>query len=282
MPWTAWHDKYYDWGYAPFQYFAVEYSYANGPVAVKKLSTLKHLISACHQKGIHVMMDGVYNHCSTDFPYKQLYLDNDKCPYTDKPFAGSFPGLQDLDFGNSCTQDLIRDVCLYWISEFNIDGIRFDNTVNYFLAGDIRGLPGLLSSIQDYVDSIGRSNFPMTLEHIDLSAAAVVNQTKATSYWDNALYGQTFDQLWSGAVKPGFLAALNDQQYLNGPDKVPTIYLSNHDHSAVAWQAGAPSNQGGNPVVSHPAPRDRSSHKPWDAPDRRRSGVCNRSLDTGG
>lgn len=28
MPWTAWHDKNYDWGYAPFQYFAVEYAYA--------------------------------------------------------------------------------------------------------------------------------------------------------------------------------------------------------------------------------------------------------------
>src|SRR2546423_454072 len=29
MPWTAFKDKNYDWGYSPFQYFAVEYAYAN-------------------------------------------------------------------------------------------------------------------------------------------------------------------------------------------------------------------------------------------------------------
>ena len=246
MPWTAWKNKDYDWGYEPFQYFAVEYRYANGPVGQEKLSTLKHLISACHQRGIAVMMDGVFNHCSPDFAYKQFYLDTDACPYTAAAFGGKFPGLQDLDFANSCTQDFIRDVCLYWIQVFGIDGIRFDNSVNYYVVGKLAGLRGLLSSIQDYADGIGRPNFPMTLEHLDESAANVVNQTKATSFWDDGLLWASFDQLGSGAIAPRFLSVLNDRQYVDGPDKVPTFYLSNHDHSTLAWKAGEATGEGRN------------------------------------
>ena len=246
MPWTAWRNKNYDWGYAPFQYFAVEYAYANDlNRPSEKISWLKKLISACHLRGIHVIMDGVFNHCSEDFPYKQLFLNMDDCPYTAQPFGGTFPGLQDLDFNNDCTQAFIRDVCLYWISVFKIDGIRFDNTVNYYVAGNPRGIPELLSDIYDYLDANGQRNFSTTLEHIDISAAAVVNGSKATSYWDNALYGECFSHLWSGRIGPGYLSALNNSRFVNGPDKIATSYLSNHDHSAVAWQAGATDNTGG-------------------------------------
>jgi pullulanase len=245
MPWTAWRDKYYDWGYAPFQYFAVEYIYANDAnQPSEKISWLKRLISACHARGIHVIMDGVFNHCSMDFPYKQLYLDETDCPYTSQPFGGTFSGLQDLNFSNECTQAFIKDVCLYWISNFGIDGIRFDNTVNFYVPGNTQGLPGLLDEIQAYVTADGQQNFSMTLEHLQLDAAALVNATAATSYWDNALYGHCFDHLWSGEIRPGYLAALNNTQYVAGPDKVATNYLSNHDHSAVAWQAGARNNAG--------------------------------------
>jgi pullulanase/glycogen debranching enzyme len=243
-PWTAWKNKDFDWGYAPFQYFAVEYAYANDlNQPTEKISWLKKLISACHAKGIHVIMDGVFNHCDESFPYKAFYLNDADCPYTAQPFGGTFPGLQDLDFNNQCTQDFIRDVCLYWISEFGIDGIRFDNTVNYYVPGNIKGLPELLQSIQDYVDANGQKNFSMTLEHLDMDAANLVNTSAATSYWDNGLFGNCFGQLWSGTITPSYLAVLNNSQYVNG-DKIATMYLSNHDHSTVAWQAGSNSLEG--------------------------------------
>jgi 1,4-alpha-glucan branching enzyme len=79
-------------------------------------------------------MDGVFNHVSVDFPYKGMYRNPDDCPYIGT-YGGSFAGLQDLNFNNDCTNDFIRDVCLYWIETFGIDGIRFDNTVNFYVAG---------------------------------------------------------------------------------------------------------------------------------------------------
>ena len=83
MPWTAWKNQEFDWGYEPFQYFAVEARYANDlDQPPEKLSWLKRLVSESHDRGIHVIMDGVFNHVSYDFPYPQLYQDPSNCPFT--------------------------------------------------------------------------------------------------------------------------------------------------------------------------------------------------------
>ncbi|GAA2109289.1 alpha-amylase family glycosyl hydrolase [Microlunatus panaciterrae] len=244
MPWTAWKNRSFDWGYEPFQYFAVETRYANDlDQPSEKLSRLKQLVSACHQRGIHVIMDGVFNHVSRDFPYQQLYRDPQQCPFTAGPFGGSFPGLQDLDFANDCTNELVAEVCRYWMDEFGIDGIRLDNTVNYFVAGDVRGLPELLSYVEQHALDRRERNFSLSLEHIDLSAARVTNQTAATSFWDNSLYAACFDGLWNGRITSRLLGALNNRRFL-ADGKVPTLYLSNHDHSHAAWQSGAHDNTG--------------------------------------
>jgi 1,4-alpha-glucan branching enzyme len=241
MPWTAWHSDEFDWGYVPFQYFSVEAHYAHDLLRPEeKLSWLKRLVSECHDRGIHVIMDGVFNHVSRDFPYKYLYRDPDACPYTSRPFGGSFDTLQDLDFDQPCTRELIRDVCRYWIQTFGIDGIRFDNTVNFYVAGSTHGLPGLLADVRD----AAAAPFSLTLEHIDVSAVEVIELTGATSYWDNALFGVTFGALWDGRVDQKLLNALNTRRWLRSGDKVPTLYLTNHDHSHVAWQAGARRNEG--------------------------------------
>ncbi len=252
MPWTAWPGPHFSWGYTPYLYFSVDFRYANAINApIERLSWLKRLVSECHTRGIHVIMDGVFNHVgdvnpvsgeAEGFPYRWLYQNPEDCPYVGT-FGGSFPGLLDLDYHNGCTQEFIRDVCLYWIDNFNIDGIRFDNTVNFYIENDPRGLPQLLKDIEDHDASQGRQNFSLTLEHIDLSAAHVVNVTNATGYWNNALYQSCFDDLWSGQVDAPLMQALNNHAGLND-GKVATVYLTNHDHAHVAWQAGARDDAG--------------------------------------
>lgn len=244
MPWTAWKNPDFDWGYEPLQYFAVEARYADGLFSPEeKLSRLKQLVNACHDRGIHVIMDGVYNHTSFDFPYPQFYRDPATCPFTARIFVDHFPGLQDLDFSNACTGEFIREVCRYWTEVFGIDGIRFDNTVNFYQAGNISGLPEILSDIEARVTARGERNFSLTLEHLNMSAVQVTNATAATSFWDNALHEVCFRALWEDRVDARLLNALNNRRFLSA-DKVPTTYLSNHDHSHAAWQAGARSNTG--------------------------------------
>ncbi len=84
---------------------------------------------------------------------------------------------------------------------------------------------------------------PVTIEHIDLNAARVVNDICATSYWRDSLYQRCFDCLWKECLYSTIVPDLNAHAWLN-PDKVATTYLSNHDHSHVTWQVGANDNQG--------------------------------------
>lgn len=249
LPWSTWPGNGFSWGYTPSQYFAVEYRYANQLNApAEKLALLAALIDDCHKRGLHVIMDGVFNHVgdvdasdeiADGFPYRWLYQDQEDSPYAGA-FGGTFPGLLDLDYHNGCTQQFIGDVCRYWIDEFKLDGIRFDNTTNFYVSGDDRGLPTLLRDIRAHV---GDPNFSLTLEHLDLSAAVVANRTGATSYWNNEVYQRTFDYLWNGGIDGRLLAGLNTHAGLDA-DKVATTYLGNHDHSHVAWQAGARDNAG--------------------------------------
>ena len=254
MPWTAWPGASFSWGYIPHQYFSVEYRYANAlGRPAEKLSWLKRLVDACHARGIHVIMDGVFNHAgdlgqtadvADGFPYRWLYQDDRDSPYVGT-FGGTFPGLLDLDYNNTCTQEFVRDVCFYWIDTFGIDGIRFDNTTNFVVTDgtgklDPRGLPRLLEDIRGHV---GDPNFSLTLEHLDLSAASIANRAGATSYWNNELYGRTFDYLWNGAIDGRIGGALDTHRGLEA-GRVATTYIGNHDHSHVAWQAGARDNRG--------------------------------------
>ena len=281
MPWTAWENPSFSWGYVPYQYFAVEYRYANdlGRPA-EKLSWLKKLVSECHDRGIHVIMDGVFNHVSVNFPYKWLYRNTDDCPYIGG-FGGSFPGLQDLDFHNECTNDFIRDVCLYWIDEFGIDGIRFDNTVNFYLPGDLNGLPTLMERIQNHIASKGEKNFSLTLEHLREDAANITNDTKATSYWDNALYRESIRRTLvephrSGTSQRGEQSALPRQQRQGSHD------VSRESRSQPCDVAGGCKGQPGcHEMVQDPAIRDSSLYESSNADGPERTGIRRGSLDHG-
>jgi 1,4-alpha-glucan branching enzyme len=252
MPWTAWFNDNYSWGYTPYQYFSVEHRYTQDLTdctverEIKQLSRLRNFINECHKRNIHVIMDGVFNHVGPDvdpnysgFAYRWLYQDPDASPYSGI-FGGTFGDLKDLDYHNGCTQQFIADVCKYWIDEFKIDGIRFDNTTNFYIDGDSRGLPTLISDIKSHVPD---PNFSLTLEHLDLSAARVTNQTGATSYWNNALYQRCFGYLWDGKIDSNLMGDMDTHAWLD-PGKVATIYPSNHDHSHVTWQCGARDNSG--------------------------------------
>jgi hypothetical protein len=49
--------------------------------------------------------------------------------------------------------------------------------------------------------------------------------------------------LWNDRIDSQFLNSLNNRRFLTS-GKVPTLYLTNHDHSDAAWQAGARDNVG--------------------------------------
>lgn len=106
---------------------------------------LKNFVDACHQKGIKVIFDGVFNHTGRDFfafkdlkekregsSYKDWYCNvnfwgnneyNDGFSYDN---WGGYNLLVKLNQRNPAVRDYICDVIRFWVSEFDVDGIRLD------------------------------------------------------------------------------------------------------------------------------------------------------------
>jgi glycosidase len=253
MPWFAWTyaddpQRDFSWGYNPVQYFSVAHKYTNNPTdETDKLVYLKRLISACHERGLHVIMDGVFNHADAappdrGFPYYWLYEDP-----ADSPYVGNFAEhayFQDLDYANRCTLEYIRDACFYWIDEFRIDGIRLDNTLGLYRPGDRgRGLPKLLSELRAGLSRRGQRNFALVLEHSwDYGAVDVTNKVGATGCWLDPFRSRSMAYL--GDRPQGVpqveaeLMRLLDAARDFGEGRAPTIYVENHDHRRFMRKAG--------------------------------------------
>ncbi len=257
MPWTAWiypsdPDKDFSWGYNPVQYFSVAHKYTLNPgTDVDKLVYLKQLINECHERKIHVIMDGVFNHADTappdkGFPYYWLYEDP-----ADSPYVGNFADyayFQDLDYANQCTLEYIRDALFYWIDVFKIDGIRLDNTLGMYRADDRgHGLPKLLSELRGYLSAKGIGNFATILEHSwDYAAIDVANKVGATSCWLDLYRSQCMDYLGNRPqghpqVEPAIMRLLDAGRDF-AEQHAPTIYIENHDHKRFMLKAGGRAN----------------------------------------
>jgi 1,4-alpha-glucan branching enzyme len=115
------------WGYNPSHIFAVEGSYG-GRVGLKKF------VKKCHQAGIGVILDVVYNHMGPgDLDLWQFdgYSENEKGGiyfYQDErsktPWGDTRP-----DYGRPEVRNFLRDNAIMWIEDFHIDGLRYDSTI---------------------------------------------------------------------------------------------------------------------------------------------------------
>ncbi len=120
------------WGYNPNFYFAPDKYY--GP-----RNTLKAFIDECHSRGMAVFMDMVLNH-SYGAPFVQMYYDyENNRPAANSPWynqESNFPYADanwGYDFNHESleTQALVDSINSYWMSEYKIDGFRFDFTKGF-------------------------------------------------------------------------------------------------------------------------------------------------------
>lgn len=106
---------------------------------------LTNFVAACHEKGIRVIFDGVFNHTGRDFfafkdiqehrersRYVNWYCNVNFCGNTEYNDGFSYENwggynlLVKLNQRNPEVQNYICDVIRFWVSEFDIDGIRLD------------------------------------------------------------------------------------------------------------------------------------------------------------
>jgi maltooligosyltrehalose trehalohydrolase len=104
-----------NWGYDGVYPFAVQYSYGGA-------KGLQHLVNACHEKGLAVILDVVYNH----FGPEGAYLGAIAPYFTDKY---NTPWGQAINFDDAWC-DGVREFfianALMWLKDFHIDALRLD------------------------------------------------------------------------------------------------------------------------------------------------------------
>ncbi|MCP4582586.1 MAG: 1,4-alpha-glucan branching enzyme [candidate division Zixibacteria bacterium] len=245
MPWTAWIGSDFYWGYRTFQFFSVEHRYINDPLSpLDKLYWLKVLINELHNRGMHVIMDGVFNHTwegsdpGRGFAYYWLYEDPGNSPFTGDYSGGGY--FQDLDFKNACTHEFILDVCKYWLDEYKIDGIRFDYTLGYFDKNHLdTGITRLCEELSAYLLETRYDNISLMLEHLTdnrYDAIDDTNHSAATGCWYDRLMFESRDYIQWGNVDARIMRALNTAKDFSS-GKGPVTYIENHDHSSFINKA---------------------------------------------
>ncbi|MRT93682.1 alpha-amylase family glycosyl hydrolase [Ancylomarina sp. 16SWW S1-10-2] len=119
------------WGYNPSFYFAPDKAYGTK-------ADYKDFIAECHSRGIAVFMDMVLNHSYGQSPFLRMYFDGTN-PTENNPWYNvtsnfSNPDAQwgyDFNHESEQTQNLVDSINSYWMSEYHIDGFRFDFTKGF-------------------------------------------------------------------------------------------------------------------------------------------------------
>jgi 1,4-alpha-glucan branching enzyme len=120
------------WGYNPSFYFAPDKAYGTS-------ADYKAFIDECHANGMAVIMDMVLNHSYGQSPMVRMYQNADGNPSADNPWYNRQSNFSnkdaqwgyDFNHESQYTQAFTDSVCSYWMSEFKIDGFRFDFTKGF-------------------------------------------------------------------------------------------------------------------------------------------------------
>lgn len=121
------------WGYNPYFYFAPDKYY--GPK-----EDLKHFIDECHKRDIAVIIDMVLNHSEKHSPFLRLYNEgNYGKPTSENPWYNVEHNFEnpdahwgfDFNHESPATQKLVDRLNRYWMTEYMVDGFRFDFTKGF-------------------------------------------------------------------------------------------------------------------------------------------------------
>lgn len=113
------------WGYNPSYHGALDKYYGTP-------NDFKKFVDACHDRGIAVILDVVFNHGFSQNPLCQLYWDskNNK-PDATNPFVNvnakhDFNVGYDFNHESPAFKAYMKQNLEYWTNEYHIDGYRFD------------------------------------------------------------------------------------------------------------------------------------------------------------
>lgn len=118
------------WGYNPCFYFALDKAYGTDQM-------YKRFIDKCHEAGMAVLFDVVYNHASGSHPFARLYWDakNNRTtaenPWFNVKEPHPYGVFHDFNHESPLVRSFVKRNLKFLLEEYHIDGFRFDMTKGF-------------------------------------------------------------------------------------------------------------------------------------------------------
>ncbi|MEM1357445.1 MAG: alpha-amylase family glycosyl hydrolase, partial [Bacteroidota bacterium] len=182
------------WGYNVSFHMALD-KYYGSP------EDFKAFVDACHQRGMGVVLDVVYNHAFGQSALARMWWDETAFrPTADNPYLNveakhPFNVGYDFNHESELTQEFVKTTLEYWIEEFRIDGFRFDLSKGFTqnFSADVgawnRYDADRVAIIKDYADFVWSvdSETYMIMEHL-----AELREENELGQYGNEMY------FWTG------------------------------------------------------------------------------------
>ena len=221
------------------------------------LADMRALVSACHARGIRLIVDMPVNHTSTRHPWflaacealrageeSGAYVDyynfnreggsgyvplEDTGWFYEERFQGG--GMPDLNLDNPAVLDEIRAIFDFWLNDVGVDGFRLDAVTSYFTGETARNV-ALLSELKAMAEALKPGSFLVGECWANLNTIATYYESGVDSFF-----------LFPAAEAEGFIAAsmrarknpaekfaAGYQKVLDAiPDGLLAPFLCNHD-----------------------------------------------------
>ena len=241
-------------GYDVTNYYVVNRDYGTN-------EDFKQLVSEAHRRGIHILVDLVLNHSSSEHPYfKSAVLEEDspyrnwytwspterKMPGWEAPtwhkistrtewYYGLFwSGMPDLNLANRAVRAEAERIARFWLTEMGVDGFRLDAVGHFFETpeGQWKNAPAVYPWLRDYQAALRRIKPDVfTIGEVWDSMGAVLKYypDQLDAFFAFEVADAVFDAVRSGSGQKLINAVTRAQRQI--PDGRWGMFLRNHDQT---------------------------------------------------
>ena len=234
------------WGYNPNHYFALDKAYGTR-------EEYKQFIDLCHENGIAVIIDVVYNHTFGSHTWAKMWWDskNNRTaannPWYNAIARHPYNVGHDFNHGEPMVKEHVKQSLEYLLKEYKVDGFRFDLTKGFTqkntgenVAAWSQKDDSRIAILKDYADYIWsvKNDAVVIFEHLSEPDEEEILANHGIQLWRNvnenyrsAVTGGTgnFKDMYSTSPFGGYVG------YMESHDEERLCYGASDDVSSIVW-----------------------------------------------
>ncbi|MDR2816918.1 MAG: alpha-amylase [Proteiniphilum sp.] len=225
------------WGYNPAFFFAMDKAYGSDRM-------YKEFIDACHQRGMAVILDVVYNHATGANPFAKMWWDagNNRTaannPYFNVVAPHPYSVFHDFNHESDLVKEFVKRNLQFLLKEYHIDGFRFDLTKGFTQKQSTESTAGnydasRIAILKEYNNAVKeiKPDAPVILEHFaddaeekELSDAGMMVWRNMNHAYCQAAMGYKEDSGFSGTYYGASRPANSLVSYMESHDEERAAY----------------------------------------------------------